>query len=140
MTGLKRHRVRHVRSAAFSLFLLGACSQAAMAESWGAIAYAINTGGDGYAFGYDSAEEAKQRAMDECRLVGSGCQPAVWFHNQCGAIAVGFHDPEAKAGKLPDGTGVGLDRDPDIADAEALASCEKTTQHCSIVRSICSIE
>lgn len=50
---------------------------------------AVATGADGaygYAYNYNSKEEAVDAALAQC---GSSCTAKVWFANACGAIAKG---------------------------------------------------
>ncbi len=84
---------------------------------YGSIAFSPNTGtgyGWGFSWGYGSRQDAKYRAVRECRdKGGANCAEVGWFQNTCGALAVG-----AKGGY---GTGYGSTKD--AAEAKALSEC-----------------
>lgn len=65
------------------LFDASICS----AAQYGAIAYSTKSGASGWAYNAPTRELAEQRAMDKCK--SRDCKVAVWFFNNCGALAVG---------------------------------------------------
>jgi len=96
----------------------------AMAE-YGAIAFNQDTRDWGWASNYRTRRGAEDRALDEC---GRGCEIAVWYEDQCGAVAMGR-----------DG-GAGWAPGYDLAEAEdeALYQCEGVDRRCRILISSCS--
>jgi uncharacterized protein DUF4189 len=54
-------------------------------NSYGAIAYSVDTGDIGYSEQFASRAQAEQRARRECGK--SDCEIAAWFYNSCGALA-----------------------------------------------------
>ncbi len=97
-------------------------------DHFGAIAYSPSSGAHGYASDYSSQADAEAHALAECRSKGDGCKSAIWFHNACGALAVG-----------PDG-GWGSDWGPDqqTAEQKALDKCKNHSSGCSVVRWVCT--
>src|SRR5262245_41087795 len=55
--------------------------------SYGALAYSAKTGDYGYSYGFNSREQAEQRAKKECGQ--NDCEIAAWYSRACGAIAAG---------------------------------------------------
>jgi len=54
-------------------------------DKYGAVATGANDA-YGYAYDYNSQEEAEYAALSQC---GSDCSVKVWFANACGAVAKG---------------------------------------------------
>ena len=100
-------------------------------ETFAAIAFSKDTGGNGYAYQYDNRSGAEARALKECGAFASDCIIATWFGNACGALAVG------------DGNGWGSSWADNVIKAErdALASCRSYgNKNCEIKVSICSYD
>ncbi|MDR3494021.1 MAG: DUF4189 domain-containing protein [Ancalomicrobiaceae bacterium] len=76
-----------------ALTVLGAGTGAARAD-W-AIAFG-QSGSTGWAYGtawnYDSAEEARRKALANCREKGPNCKIVAEESGQCGALAIGIND------------------------------------------------
>jgi hypothetical protein len=60
---------------------------AASAGDWGAIALSTATGSWGTSYNYDDEDEARSRAMRECRKHASDCKVFRTFENTCVALA-----------------------------------------------------
>jgi hypothetical protein len=60
---------------------------AALAGDWGAIALSTRTGAWGTSYNYDDEEDARDRAMRECRKHASDCRVFRTFENVCVALA-----------------------------------------------------
>jgi hypothetical protein len=58
-------------------------------DRYGAIAFSESSGADGWSSEHPTRHSAEQRALKECALRADDCQVVVWFHNACGALAVG---------------------------------------------------
>jgi serine/threonine-protein kinase len=101
---------------------------AADAREFGAIAFSSQSGAHGYSHNYSSRAGAEQRALSGCRNNGRGCRVVIYFHDACGALAVG------------DGNGSGYSWGASRREAErrALSNCNGYTSSCEVVRWICS--
>jgi serine/threonine-protein kinase len=55
--------------------------------TYGAIAFSPKTGAWGESYPYGSRAEAERRALAECAKNAPDCTVAVWFNDQCGAVA-----------------------------------------------------
>lgn len=99
------------------------------ADLYGAIAFSPTTAAHGYSFDYANRAAAERRAINECeKNAGSGdCQAIVWFHNACGALAVGDNAY---------GSGWGIDML--YAALYAMESCLEMTGNCKVVRWVCT--
>ncbi len=77
-----------ILSAASLAFLALATLGAAHATDgyYGTFYYNKETGAYGYSYNYDNADEAEQRAYNECASFGAGCRHIVTFQG-CGAFA-----------------------------------------------------
>ena len=82
-----------MKSFRLSLYLLAglACLVLAPAASyagdWAAIALSTKTGAWGTSYNYDEEEDARDRAMRECRKHASDCRVFKTFQNVCVALA-----------------------------------------------------
>ncbi len=97
-------------------------------KSYGAIAYSKKDGGYGYSDGKINRGQAEKTALKYCKQYGKKCKVAVWFYNQCGAVAV-------------DGRkiGVGLGDSNLAANEDALKECRKSgKKNCEVKVSHCS--
>jgi hypothetical protein len=63
----------------------GESGSSGSARSYGAIAYSVDSGAIGYSQTYGNQKQAEARAMKECGK--SDCKVAVWYYNNCGALA-----------------------------------------------------
>ena len=96
---------------------------------YGAIAYGRESGAWGTSYHWRSRAEAERVALRNGAPHGNDCAVAVWFRNECGAVAAG-RDGAPYWGI---GDGVGLAR------ASALAKCRNGGgSACAIVISQCS--
>ena len=59
----------------------------ASAGDWGAVALSTKTGSWGTSYNYDEEDDARQRAMSECRKHASDCRIYRRFENTCVAVA-----------------------------------------------------
>ena len=109
------------------LLLASGVGAAAAQDYFGAIAFSPKTRAHGWAYDYTSRTEAQERAMSECRRHASDCVSAVWFHNACGALAVG-----------PQAYGAGWGSDRGQAERAALKSCGRFSRDCTVIRWICT--
>lgn len=96
-------------------------------DMYGAIAYSPSSGAHGYAYDYASQAGAEDRALDECRSYGEGCQNVMWFRNACGALAVG-----------PDGWGSDWGEDRSRAENKAINACQQHSSNCQVIRWVCT--
>jgi serine/threonine-protein kinase len=94
---------------------------------YGAIAYSPSTRSHGWAYDYASREEAKDHALARCGRYASDCIVPVWFHDACGALAVGV-----------DGYGTGWGASRKLAESYALQSCQGYSGGCTVVRWVCT--
>ena len=69
------------------LFTFAILPSAASAGDWGAIALSTRTGSWGTSYNYDDEDEARERAMRECRKHASDCKIFRTFENSCVALA-----------------------------------------------------
>ena len=99
------------------------------ADLYGAIAFSPTTAAHGYSFDYANRSAAERKAINECeKQSGSDdCRAIVWFHNACGALAVG-----------DTGYGSGWGTDLKYAVLYALESCLEMTDNCKPVRWVCT--
>lgn len=97
-------------------------------KSFGAIAYSRKDGAYGYSYGWERRKKAEGVALKNCKDHGDHCKVAVWFYNQCGAVA-------ADGKKV----GVGLGETKTAAGQDALKNCSKFgKKNCEIKTAICS--
>lgn len=68
-------------------FTFAILPSAASAGDWGAIALSTRTGSWGTSYNYDDEDEARQRAMRECRKNARDCKVFRTFENTCVAVA-----------------------------------------------------
>jgi hypothetical protein len=95
------------------------------AETYAAIAYNKATGLYGFSKGYDTREEAEERAAQEC---GPGCETILWGCDSCVALATaGNH-----------AYGSGWDTDQESANQTAMNGCSGYADDCEIVVEVCS--
>ena len=76
---------------ACELAIFAAClgSGGATAQTnYGAIAYSPSTHAIGWSYDYGSRDAAEEAALVNCRKQANDCV-TYWFHNACGALAVG---------------------------------------------------
>ena len=59
----------------------------ASAGDWGAVALSTKTGSWGTSYNYDDEDDARRRAMSECRKHASDCKVFRTFENTCVAVA-----------------------------------------------------
>ena len=98
-------------------------------DLYGAIAFSPSTSAHGYSFDYANRAAAEKRAINECEKDGGSgdCKAILWFHNACGALAVGDN-----------AYGSGWGTDIRYASQYAVESCEKFTDNCKVVRWVCT--
>ncbi len=98
-------------------------------DLYGALAFSPTTAAHGYSFDYANRAAAERRAINECEKNAGGgdCQAVVWFHNACGALAVGDN-----------AYGSGWGTDVLYAALYAMESCKKFTANCKVVRWVCT--
>ncbi len=98
-------------------------------DLYGAIAFSPTTAAHGYSFDYANRAAAERKAINECeRHAGSGdCKAILWFHNACGALAVG-----------DTGYGSGWGTDMLYAALYAVESCEEFADNCKVIRWVCT--
>ncbi len=98
-------------------------------DLYGAIAFSPSTGAHGYSFNYANRAAAEKRAINECEMnAGSDdCRAILWFHNACGALAVGDN-----------AYGSGWGTNMLYAAQYAVESCKKFTANCKVVRWVCT--
>lgn len=98
-------------------------------DLYGAIAFSPSTSAHGYSFDYANRAAAERRAINECeRHAGSDdCRAILWFHNACGALAVGDN-----------AYGSGWGTDMLYAALYAVESCEELTDNCKVIRWVCT--
>jgi uncharacterized protein DUF4189 len=98
-------------------------------STYGAIAFSPATGAWGDAFGYPSRGGAEQRALGECGRRARDCTVAVWFRDQCGAIA------SASGGVWASGLG----KTAAAASADVMTDCRKRgAKSCESRHAVCS--
>ena len=98
-------------------------------STYGAIAFSPATGAWGDAFQFESRAEAERRALGECGRHARDCTVAVWFRDQCGAVA-----------SASDGSWAwGLGRTRAAASADAMTDCRKRgAKSCETRHAVCS--
>lgn len=97
----------------------------------GAIALSENDGATGYSYDYERRFDAEKRALQECQAFAPNCVLAVWFENECGALALG------------DDNGWGASTGYSIIEAEkeAISTCRSyDNTNCQIEVSLCSYD
>ena len=110
-----------------------ACTAVPAFAQYGSIAFSSNTEagyGWGFSWGYGSRQDAKYRAVRECRdKGGANCAEIGWFHNNCGALAI---SPEG-------GYGTGYGNTRVAAESKALSACRSAgNSNCRIPISRCA--
>ena len=97
--------------------------------TYGAIALSPSTGVWGEAYQYGGRAEAERRALGECGKRERDCVVAVWFKDQCGAVA-----------RAADGRwAFGLGPTPAAAGKDALTDCRKSgAKSCEALHAVCS--
>ena len=110
------------------LAILAAClgSGEAAAQNYGAIAYSPSTHAVGWAYDYGSRDAAEEAALVNCRKQANDCVTH-WFRNACGALAVGSA-----------GYGMAWGADRDVAESNAIRSCQRWTMDCAIKQWACT--
>lgn len=93
---------------------------------WGAIAYSTSTHAYGFGYNQPSQAAAINVAVEKCNE--DDCKAVVWFHNSCGAFAIG--DRAAY--------GWGIDSEKEEAQEKALSECRKAGTGCKIVQWVCT--
>jgi serine/threonine-protein kinase len=96
------------------------------ADFYGAISYSQSSRRFGSAWGYQSKNEAEQRALASCNR--EDCQIVIWFKNACGSLA------RARNGAIAWSGG------KDLIEAKRLASneCTRRWGSCKLICSVCS--
>ena len=113
--------------------IASAAMPAAAQERWGSIVFSQESGG-GYAWGmawsYGSHSSATSEAVNECRRRGgSNCFEIGWFHDACGALAIGDNN----------GYGSGWGTSTGIAESYAIQSCRNAgNRNCRVAISRCA--
>lgn len=102
------------------------------AQRHGAIAYSARKEVYGYSYDFGSSEEAAAAAVSNCREqdeAADDCEVLVWFHNACGALALG-----------DDGAyGSAWGSSQREAGAKALVECRPYGgTSCKLAREVCS--
>ena len=105
-----------------------ALTTSAEAREFGAIAFSSQSGAHGYSHNYSSRAAAEQRALSGCRSNGRGCRVVIYFHDACGALAVGHGN----------GSGYSWGASRREAERRALSNCSDYTSSCQVVRWVCS--
>ncbi len=101
---------------------------AAAAGDIGALAYSRRTGALGYSYNYDDEDDARQRAMSECRKYSNDCKIARIFTNACVMVA-------------RDGTKLGWawDGSTEARRARAIKECRGDGgRNCKVVTTFCT--
>jgi Domain of unknown function (DUF4189) len=80
---------------------------------FGAIAYGAQSQATGWAYDYETEDEARHHALSNCAPHGNDCRVVMSFSNSCGAVAAGTN--------LRYATGEGVSEKQ--AEADALAKC-----------------
>ncbi len=101
---------------------------AVFGAEWGAIAYSPETHALGYTSNYSTKPAAESNALAYCDDHASDCRIVVYFHDACGALAVGPHG----------GWGSNWGNSRASAEAAALANCRPHDNACRIIRWQCS--
>ncbi len=97
-------------------------------KSYGAIAYSRKDQSYGYSNGKKTRNQAEKTALQYCQEYGKKCKAAVWFYNQCGAVAA---DEEK--------VGIGLGTNTGDASQAALKECKKSGKNnCKVKIAHCS--
>lgn len=101
----------------------------ALADEHGSIAYSPSTGSSGWSYDLPTQAAADNDALAKCRKFANDCVVATWFHDACGALAVG------------NGNAYGADWGNNRAAAErkAVLQCSKNGQGCAVKRWVCSV-
>lgn len=122
-------RARMTWSTAWILAFAATLGGPAYADSFGAIAYSRSTGAAGWSFDYTSRIAAEAEALKRCRAGAKDCEIAVWFKNNCGAVAAS-----------PDSTYAWSWADDRIsAEARAVRDCAKNgVKDCKVVVWACN--
>ncbi|MCH4545831.1 DUF4189 domain-containing protein [Rhizobium changzhiense] len=111
-----------------SFAVLTSLAGAALADTYGAIAYSPSTRAIGWSYAYDNRGDAETVARRNCDSSANDCRIAIWFRNGCGAVAVGHRS----------GWGSGWAYDGREAQRQAIRSCRKQTGNCRVIRWQCS--
>jgi serine/threonine-protein kinase len=112
------------------LALSAAAAGAAEArDSYGAIAYSMDTRSHAWTYDYPSRATAENEALLRCQSYGTGCFVATWFRNGCGALAL------ASDGN---GYGSGWARWRATAERLALGYCHASNGDCQVERWVCT--
>ena len=90
------------------------------AANHGAIAYSQSSGARGWSFNLPDRAAAESKALAQCKKHARDCRIAIWFYNNCAALAVASDGRSASA--------YGATR-PDAEEA-ALRACGK--EECSL--------
>ncbi len=117
MTSFMRLVAMVAKAIPLALLLTGA----AMADTYGAIAFSPATGANSYSYDYASRSGAEQRALSECNKRSRGCRVAIWFKNSCGALAIGAR-----------GWGAGYDASRAAAEQRAFSQCASRSGGCRV--------
>jgi hypothetical protein len=80
---------------------------------FGAIAYGAESEATGWAYDYETEDEARHNALRNCAKNGNDCRVVMSFSNSCGAVAAGTNKRFA--------TGEGVSQKQ--AQADAVANC-----------------
>jgi hypothetical protein len=94
---------------------------------WGVIAYSPMTGASAYRIWFNNRADAANAAMASCSELADDCTVAVQFYRSCGAVAAGL-----------DGWATATRSEIKPAEQAALEECQKTSQECQLVESLCS--
>ncbi len=97
------------------------------ANRFGAIAYSMSTGAEGWSYDYASREEAERIALTNCARHAADCSVPIWFQNACGALAAG-----------PTGFGTGWAITQTLAETYALGVCRQYSTNCAVRRWVCT--
>lgn len=104
----------------------GKANDAHLKESYGAIAYAPGTQDWRMRWQAVDARRARERALADC--AAADCQVVLEFSpGQCGTLALGSG-----------GFAVGLGDTPAVAEAAALAECQRTGSDCRVAVAECN--
>jgi len=101
----------------------------AAADLYGAFAYSAEDGKYGYAFDFPEANQADQRAHQECSTRSRGnCEVVLSFRNGCGALARGQDK----------GYGAAWARRSEDAAKAALDGCRQNSAGCRVADTVCT--
>ncbi|MBA98465.1 MAG: DUF4189 domain-containing protein [Sulfitobacter sp.] len=116
--------------------VIATVAQSAAAQTFGAIAYSIQSDKYGRSWNLDSRKAAEASALKFCKAAGGkGCKVGVWLEDSCGALAA------SETSKSMKQTGISYGfKTASASHARALAECEARdgAGTCQVKASVCS--